>query len=182
MGLTAFDILRKPEYQEMINLNQWSDFYNAMNQDYDVPSGLIGTITQMLLNADIDPLKFMNTVPSNYLYGTDVKNFEITNLNIERLNARAFSSCHNLKELDFSKTNLHSIGSNCFLNCTGLKEIRLPSTMRVISNTSFQNCKSLEKVCINCNKKDVIDIGWVYELPTECDIIFNDQTIKGLKN
>ena len=142
--------------------------------DYDVSTTIIGRLTQLLLEADVDPLEFMDTVPSNYLYGTNIKQFKVINPNIERLNARAFSGCFELMEIDFSNTKLHSIGSNCFLNCVKLKEIKLPNTIRVLSNTAFQNCNALEKVYINCNKKDIIDIGWLYELPTECDIIFND--------
>ena len=62
--------------------------------------------------------------------------------------SRAFQDCSNLKEVTLTD-GVTSIGSNAFLNCTkmtlkyGDSTTKLPSSLRSISNSAFENCDSL---------------------------------------
>lgn len=176
--LSAFDIIKK--YQNLIEENNWITFYYKLHFDDNIGRGLIGTVTQLLLDADVDPSLYMKGFPSYYLYGTDIKSFICKNSNAEVIGQKAFSRCYELKEVDFTISKIEKIQPYAFSDCEKLKEIRLPFTVRDVADNAFEDCINLEEVYIDCNREDFKG-NPAYLFPIECDIIFTDQVIKGIR-
>eukprot|EP00980_Cylindrotheca_fusiformis_P022908 scaffold9904_cov96-Cylindrotheca_fusiformis.AAC.1 len=55
----------------------------------------------------------------------------------------AFQKCGRLKRLGLNE-GLDQIGKACFWKCKLLTEVKIPSTVKVISDSAFQECTSLE--------------------------------------
>ncbi len=81
---------------------------------------------------------------------------------IKTIFVASFAHCANLRTVDLSETNLESLtgilatmqGTNyyeyygAFRNCTSLEEVKLPNTLKIFGDSTFNGCKALAKVDI----------------------------------
>ncbi|MBR3620086.1 MAG: leucine-rich repeat protein, partial [Clostridia bacterium] len=58
----------------------------------------------------------------------------------------AFAGNENLTGIDFSQSSVYEIGEGAFKGCTGLTELSIPASLRIIGDSAFENCISLENV------------------------------------
>ena len=66
---------------------------------------------------------------------------------IESIGEMAFTSLHNLSQIDFPE-GLTMIGRFAFADCTGLTEIRLPDSVKELGESTFINCSNVTQIVI----------------------------------
>lgn len=126
------------ENRDFVDQNKWNDFYKS--QAYWLSDLYISTIlTMMIYDLGIDPLKYMDSVPSFFLARADIDNFVIPE-GVKSINSSAFGACENLKT------------------------ITIPTTVEKIQEQSFEQCENLHKIVYKGTKDmwSQIDLasGW----------------------
>ena len=79
-------------------------------------------------------------------------------LNGKTVGSQAFVDCRNLTAIRFGES-LKGIGSQAFLR-TGLKSLVLPSSLRAVYSSAFQDCASLESVRFESGARIGDDVKW----------------------
>ncbi len=132
----------------LIDSNNFTDLYDEVAQDAR------GNITSLLLEADINPLLYMDTVPAGYLpEQRDVKSITIPG-NIKSIGDYAFKGCSNLTSITIPDS-VTSIGSSAFGGCTSLTSITIPDSVTLIGGFTFFNCASLASINIPNSVKSI---------------------------
>lgn len=120
--------------------NNRSEFFNSL-------------VTLFCLEANINPLNYMDNVPVNYCnlnthffdpndpYAKYLENLIIPD-NIKAIHKNAFHDCKQIKTLTISE-GVETIGDSAFYGCVGLKEVYLPSTLKKIGNYAFYALPSI---------------------------------------
>ena len=108
-------------YADLIEINDWETFYIRLKSVYN--NSNIGQITEILLEAGIDPLKDLDYIPENYLAGSDLGSFTIPE-HIKIIEEYAFNECQKLKIIYF------------------------PNSLEIVKFRAFRNCHSLEDIYI----------------------------------
>lgn len=108
---------------ELIQNNEFTKLYQLTLSAYrGLPSSShIGKLTECFLSCDIDPLKYMEIVPDNYLYGSS----KITSIIIP--------------------DNIMHIADNAFMS-SKIESITLHSTLKSIEENVFWQCNKLKKI------------------------------------
>ena len=149
---------------EQIDKNDWRNIYNKAVSELDIRTS---ELTLKLVKAGINPLDYLDYIPSMYLHSSNIKDFDIPNhikiiysaafaesylegkfiipSGVETINYRAFRSCINLEEVHFLD-NVVQIESEAFLHCTNLKRIYLPHSLKEIGTRCFFNCNRLTDI------------------------------------
>lgn len=148
--------MNKKELEEVIEFvkqpNIKSAFETAdLDYIYDAANNRNGFFTNLVtlfcLEANINPLKYMDNVPANYCnlnmhfsdfsdpYVDYLENLIIPD-NIKTIHKNAFYNCNKIKTLTISE-GVETIGDSAFYGCTRLKELYLPSTLKRIGNYAF---------------------------------------------
>lgn len=169
------EFLNEPENQELLNIYKFKDIYDELYLELN--RILVSEFTQLCLESGINSLKYMDEVPIGYLYGSNIKSFNIPN-NVKKINMYAFSECRSLTNVTIpnsvtsiendtfsrcdSLTNVTipnsviDIGSHAFWGCSSLTSVTIPDNVTSIENDTFDNCKNLTNVTIG---KNVTSIG-----------------------
>ena len=129
--------------RENTNLIATGDFTELYERVYSQLWGFgsyVAELTQVLEEADIQPLDFMTSVPHHFCYGRkDIENFTIPS-HIKTIEDEAFYGCTSLKAIQFPQ-GLESIGSEVFQACYKLQEITLPNSLQEIGRDTFSSIK-----------------------------------------
>lgn len=149
-----------------IDLIDRGNFKEAYEELRRLSTMYIGEFTVTLLEADIDPAKYMNELPEGYLAGTECKSYEIpenitsigsgafayTQLRsiiipkkVEHLNPSVFEKCASLEEV-ILPDGLLSIGDSAFFGCSELIDIEIPGKVLWIGDRVFSWCTSLRSI------------------------------------
>ena len=130
------EIIKDPYFQEKINNNEFTKLYVWLNQEYqDYNNIVIGRTTELLYDAGINPLLYMNMVPLNFGAGMTIKKLNIPN-NIDIIGDYAFE---------------YSI----------IEEITIPNSIIKIGDRAFGGCKKIKiKYLGNTYQWLNIDIGF----------------------
>ena len=130
----------------------------------------MGELTKVLLDADINPLNHMTSVP-DYYYSefetseaphvpnniTEIGEFAFFNCDFEtitipssvkKVRTSAFDFCTSLKTVIIEE-GLESIGGNCFTDCTSLSQITLPKSLKRLAGSVFNRCPNLTTLKYN---------------------------------
>lgn len=134
------------ENKEILNDNNFEEIYNKL---YWESAQIVSNFTQLFYKAGINPLQFLNHIPSCFLNMADITSFVIPNHIITIGNA-AFYDCEKLEEIKLNK-NLETIGSNVFAYCFSLKNIEIPDKVKKIGKGTFRGCSKLESISIGKN-------------------------------
>lgn len=110
---------------DLIDDNNFNQLYDNIK---DAQVTVTTLITEIFYMADIDPLKYMNTIPDHFLAGSNVESFKIPD-NISRIEEGAFDECTELKALYLPKS-LQYIGEFVVDNCINLTDIYYPGTIK----------------------------------------------------
>ena len=106
-----------------------------------------GNLTSILLEANINPLEYMDKVPDDYAFAAhNIDNIIIPN-NIKEIGSSAFSNCESLKSITI-RDSVTSIGKYAFAKCTSLTDITIPDRVTSIGEGVFYNCTSLKSIII----------------------------------
>lgn len=116
------------------------DIYNFEKLYSECPNKLIiGDVTGLLLEAGIDPLKYLNAVPEHFLEGSYIKSFTIPN-RVKDIEYRAFNDCRRMTSVVIPDSVI-TIDEAAFQGCIKLKDVNIPNSVTSIGSRSFTNCK-----------------------------------------
>lgn len=135
------DFIQK--YSGEINNNDFNSIYNAIDEDFALNTNETGVLTKLFLLSGINPLDYMEWVPSNFL--RSVKNIDYINIpnKIEEICMSAFFDT-DLKSIKLP-SNLIVMGEYCFA-CSGIIKVKIPSNVSIIGQGAFQQCYNLKDV------------------------------------
>lgn len=135
-----------PELKQFIeeNIDLISD--NEFNAVYNKIKSYKFTrlFTEVMLEAEINPLNYMEAVPSRYLYASDIQHFDIP-VGIIVINKYAFAGCSQVDEITIPE-GIIKIGEGAFYDCTSLTSLYLPSTLKYVDVGAFHGCKNLQNI------------------------------------
>ena len=118
----------------LIDIYNFEKFYSECTNKL-----IIGTVTKFLLEAGIDPLKYLNTVPERFLEGSYIKSFTIPN-HVRGIEYKSFSDCRKITSVVIPDSVM-TIDKAAFQGCIKLEDINIPSSVTSIGSGSFINCK-----------------------------------------
>lgn len=145
------------EQIDLIDNNEWVRFYDILNNyDNEDLQPEIGTITEMLLEAEIDPLNELSIIPEGYLCNTSITHFKCPN-HIKDIGKEAFYDAEKLEFISLPE-GLIKIEDAAFCGCTSLTTITLPNTLRYMGFNVFYNCESLTEVIYRGPKEVMEDL------------------------
>lgn len=124
---------------DLISDNHFNEIYNKI-KSYKFTR----LFTEVMLEADINPLDYMEAVPSRYLYESRLEHIDIP-VGIIIINKFSFAGCHQLKEITIPE-GVIKIKEGAFLGCDALEKLHLPSTLKYIDAGAFSGCKNLKEV------------------------------------
>lgn len=143
-----------------INNNKFEAIYQDMLDSYNVTH--IVTLTEILLSSDINPLKYMESVPKNYLLASrEFSHVEIPD-HIREIGETAFSLCKTLESIELPR-DLEYLGNLC-LSRSGIRKL-----------DCFKCKKDLyfhAGVCVNCEY-----LEYIY-LPNNIQITFDERSFQ----
>ena len=159
------------EYKELIDENKFDKIYRKLLHNSHAKSEDFGLLTEVLYAAGLNPLLYMNNIPSFFMCENQISKFDIPS-NIESIRAfafmnsaiieisipstikeikvNAFQRCLNLKSVIFQESSeLHRIPSGCFSKCKNLKQVTLPTSIKEIAENAFIGCENLRNIIYN---------------------------------
>ena len=150
------EFLRTGPVQLDIENNNFVDVYRKA-EEYFKPSPEkkhVGELTVLFYEAGIDPLNYMNRIPTHFLSDTNIKSFKIPQ-HITDVCEKAFDCCKNLTDIAIPD-NVASVGSSAFSHCYSLTSVTIGNGVTSIGTFAFNGCKSLTSVT---NESGVTGIG-----------------------
>ena len=140
-----------------INENNFTKVYEDLVDDLDSEEEEreIGKFTDMLIDAGINPLMYMKTIPQYYMSGSSQTSIEIPQ-HIQSIDFDAFDSCKGLKSITIPDS-VTSIDNCAFLECTGLTSVIIGDGVKSIGSQAFESCTRLKSLTIG-NSVTSIDV------------------------
>lgn len=143
--------------------NKIIEGYVTKNYNY-----LISEVSQILINSGINPLDYLDEVPENFLFDSDVTSIKIPSHiteismhsfayskvesiklpnSVTYMGINVFQDCKELKSITFSNA-LKEIPKNACLDCTSLSYVGIPEGVKIIETKAFFGCDRLNNVTI----------------------------------
>ena len=138
------EFVKQPDIKSAFEKSDFDYIYDMANNRSEF---FVNSITLFCLEANINPLKYMDNVPANYcnlnlhfsdpadLYKKYLENLVIPD-NIKAIHKNAFHDCKQIRTLTISE-GVETIGDSAFYGCPRLKKLYLPSTLTRIGNYAF---------------------------------------------
>ena len=138
------EFVKQPDIKSAFEKSDFDYIYDAANTRSEFFNSLV---TLFCLEANINPLKYIDNVPVNYCnlnthfsdpddpYKKYLENLVIPD-NIKVIHKNAFHDCKQIRTLTISE-GVETIGDSAFYGCVRLKELYLPSTLTRIGNYAF---------------------------------------------
>lgn len=152
-----------------INNNNFAKVYEDTN-DSLTPCLLTSKLTELFLDAGLEPLEYMQAIPANYLAYSKLTSITIPE-NITSIGRCAFSGCDSLTSITIPDS-VTSIGSAAFENCSGLTSIVIPDSVTSIDHWTFQYCTGLTSATIGNGVKSISRYAF-WDCASLKDIYFN---------
>ena len=144
--------LKSKKVQKFLTTNDLDSLYLNLEEDFYSNRFIIRQVTELLLDADIDPLNYMDCIPKNYLvHSQNINDFKIPN-HIKSIWSGAFEGS-TLKEV-WIPDGVKYIGKNAFAE-TKLEEVEIPGSANWIDPYAFDSCYNLKKVVIKEGFKEL---------------------------
>lgn len=177
------------EVQDYLKNSDIKSAYKYLNERFDLAADTyIPQVTLTLYDAGIDPLRYTDTVPDNFLFGTYIQlnsilnNFKLPS-NIKYIGEFAFAHS-SLKEIKIPDS-VFSIGRSAFLD-TLITTLELPRSIEMIDTSAFIGCDDLKTIFYEGTEEEFIDLlenssgGDIYE--NSLKAIFGSTTAKKIKS
>lgn len=135
------------KYKDLIESENFAELYKKAEKEIPVAE-----LTEMLLSANINPLKYLSYIPEDFLFYeypeaanvADITNVTLNKNICEYIDEHAFTGS-NITELDFRGLGLISIESQAFYS-SELTKIMLPDTLERIESSAFAYCDNLRDI------------------------------------
>ena len=157
-------------HSNLLKSGDIKSLYNKIIEGYvtEKYNYLISEVSEILVNSGINPLDYLDNVPENFLFDSNITSIKIpSNIteismhsfaysNVESIEIpdsvtymgiNAFQDCKNLKSIIFSNT-LKEIPKNTCLDCTSLSYVEIPEGVEKIMQRAFFGCDKLNNVTI----------------------------------
>ena len=177
------------EVQDYLKNNDLGSAYSYLNERFDLAADTyVPQVTLALYDAGIDPLRYTDTVPDNFLFGTYIQlnsilnNFKLPN-NIKYIGEFAFAHS-SLKEIKLPDS-IFSIGRAAFLD-TSIATLQLPRSIEMIDTSAFNGCNDLKTIFYEGTEEEFLDLlenssgGDIYE--NSLKNIFGSTVAKKIKS
>ena len=153
LSLRLRKFLSEPEIQEALQKSEFGTLYKKLQktENYDT----IGNFTQLIISLHIDPLSYLDSMPTAFLAHTPVKSIDIPN-HITNISDWAFCDCESLTSITIPNS-VTSIGDFAFRGCSGLTSVTIGNSVTSIGDFAFRGCSSLRSITIPSN---VTGIGY----------------------
>lgn len=141
-----------------INNNDFTEVYeDLLEQLASNYEGIeyVGKFTDILIDAGINPLIYMNTVPKGYMTDSSQTHVEIPD-NITKIDEFGFLYAKNLTEIEIPD-NVTSIDRSAFQSCGNLSRVTIPDGIEIIEPHTFARCENLTDIVIP-NSLKYIDV------------------------
>lgn len=110
----------------LIDSNKWQLIYDRLKNRNELQLHQIGRFSRMMLEAGINPLDYLNFVPTGFFWSTTPQSHgEFAHIIIP--------------------DHIKQLNTRCFANANYIKELSLPDGMHA-SNFIFENTHSIEKL------------------------------------
>ena len=139
------------KYIEYIETEDYADLYDIIyDDDLCINLGVIGEITRVLEAAGLDPLAYLDYVPSGYYCENSKKQYTIPR-NIKEIKAYGF----HYSELEEVKIpfNVTKIGESAFSYCEDLKLVEIYNPDIQIEYDAFDYC-DIDKIIYAGSRSD----------------------------
>ena len=130
--------------QELIDNNRFEDLYWKVN--HLNATNVTSNLTKLLMNADINFLKYIDYVPTDCFKNLDIKDFTIPG-NVKRIEKSAFA-LSKIENITIPES-ITFIGRAAFYGCPLLKKIIIPGSVTSIDESVFEDCTYLEDIQLN---------------------------------
>lgn len=145
--------VKQPDIKSAFETSDFDYIYDMANSRSEFFTNLV---TLFCLEANINPLKYMDNVPANYcnlnLHFSDFSDPYVKYLenlvipdNIKVIHKNAFYHSIKIRTLTISE-GVETIGDSAFYGCVKLKELYLPSTLIRIDNYAFYGIPTIPLV------------------------------------
>ena len=130
----------------------FKQIYENISKDLDnVDINDIGVMTYVFYKSGLDPLKYLDNIPSYFLYNVDATDLNISDFkiptNIKLIYNNVFENCRGITNIEIPDS-VTACGQYAFNRCTDLTNIYLPGSLMIIDSNACANCKKLEHVTI----------------------------------
>lgn len=167
MEKEAIDFIK--DNLNLIDINDFGKLY------LNIPLKYRGDVTSLLLEADIDPLKYVDRIPRYYLYNQKgIKSIKIPN-SIKFIEGSAFSGCQDLKSINIPDSVM-LIGNYAFHTCNSLSSVNIGNGVVKISDHAFYDCNSLTNITIPDSVEEIQNRAFSF-----CTSLTNITLGKGIK-
>ncbi len=129
--------------QGYLETENFRDLYELADKDLETRS-LTSCVTQLLLDAGINPIDYIDYIPISCFFGLDMYGFVLPD-HITSIDSFSFSYTTNLKTINLK--NVKVIGESSF-NSSDLETLTIPGSIDVIPPEAFNGCKNLKKVVL----------------------------------
>ena len=136
---------------DLIRDNEFNDVYNKIKSYI-----FTRLFTEAMLEAEINPLNYMEAVPPRYLYGSKLEHIHIPT-GIIVINKYSFADCRQIKEVTIPE-GVIKIGEGAFVGCDALEKLHLPSTLNYIDVGAFEDCRRLKEVTFAGTTKQWLNV------------------------
>ena len=142
------DFLSDPNNQKLFQQSDFAALYAKLRNNPPV-------LTKLLISLNIDPLKYLDYIPEQFLSYTPIKHIDIPD-HITSIGHLAFNHCKGLTSV-IIPDSVTSIGQYAFNDCINLTSITIPDSVTSIGDYAFSGCSGLRNITIPSN---VMDIGY----------------------
>ena len=177
------------EVQDYLKNSDIKSAYIYLNEHFDIAaSTYVPQVTLALYDAGIDPLRYTDTVPDNFLFGVYTQLSLILDTlkipsNIKYIGDFAFAHS-SLKEIKIPDS-VFSIGRAAFLD-TPIVTLQLPRSVEMIDTSAFNVCNDLKTIFYEGTEEEFLDLlenssgGDIYE--NSLKAIFGSTTAKKIRS
>ncbi len=177
------------EIQDYLKNSDIKSAYKYLNERFDLAADTyVPQVTLALYDAGIDPLRYTDTVPDNFLFSIYIQlhsistTFKLPN-NIKYIGEFAFAHS-SLKEIKIPDS-VFSIGRSAFLD-TLITTLELPRSIEMIDTGAFNGCDDLKTIFYEGTEEEFMDLlenssgGDIYE--NSLKAIFGSTIAKKIKS
>ena len=177
------------EVQDYLKNSDIKSAYKYLNERFDLAADTyVPQVTLTLYDAGIDPLRYTDTVPDNFLYGVYTQLSSILDTlkipnNIKFIGEFAFAHS-SLKEIKIPDS-VFSIGRAAFLDVS-ITALQLPRSVEMIDVSAFEGCRNLKTIFYEGTEEEFLDLlenssgGDIYE--NSLKNIFGSTVAKRIKS
>ena len=152
------EFLKITNIQQLIAQNKFDKIYKELLElnsiGKDISDLTISEFTNLIYKADIDPLLYMNKIPTYFHSESSISSFNIPN-NIIEIGQRAFYWCSDLKTV-IIPDSVTKIEGEAFCGCYRLANIDIPDSVNHIGMYAFAYCRELSITCHSERVKNLI--------------------------